>query len=187
MDMKRRFPLHEARLVADELVGLLQPVCERIQVAGSVRRLKPDVGDIELLCISRAGSQDLFGDVPLYLLDGRVQELIQATTLGYRLNKDGHRTFGPLNKLLYHVRSEIPVDIFITTVEDWGMGLVIRTGPKAFNIRVMERFRQLGMRGHAYGGVSMWDGLKWIEEPCPTEEAVFRLLQWDYIPPEARV
>ena len=50
------------RAVADQLVDLLEPYCERIQIAGSVRRKKPYVKDIELLCVSKVtSSPDMFG------------------------------------------------------------------------------------------------------------------------------
>lgn len=60
----QRVPLVEARALADDLVGLLEPFAERIEVAGSVRRERPDVGDLELVAIPRfrPGAQaTLFG------------------------------------------------------------------------------------------------------------------------------
>ena len=48
---------------------------------------------------------------------------------------------------------------------------------------MMARFRELGMRGHAYGGVTDQDG---NEIECPDEETVFRLLGWSWMPPERR-
>ncbi|GAH73129.1 unnamed protein product, partial [marine sediment metagenome] len=45
--------LEKAKVIAENLKSLLAPVCEKIEVAGSIRRQKPDVGDIELLCIPK--------------------------------------------------------------------------------------------------------------------------------------
>ncbi|MBU2597552.1 MAG: hypothetical protein KJ757_08345 [Planctomycetes bacterium] len=45
--------LQKAKAIAEELKSLLEPACERITIAGSIRRQKPDVGDIELLCIPK--------------------------------------------------------------------------------------------------------------------------------------
>ncbi len=54
--------LSVARFVGDDLLRLLAPHCERIAVAGSIRRKKPHVKDIELLCASKVTSAaDLFG------------------------------------------------------------------------------------------------------------------------------
>jgi len=47
----------------------------------------------------------------------------------------------------------------------------------------MSRFRELGMQGHAYGGISAADGK---EISCPDEETVFQYLGWRYVPPEER-
>ena len=60
---------------------------------------------------------------------------------------------------------------------------MVRTGPKDFNVRMMARFRELGMRGPAYGGVTDQEG---NEIECPDEETVFRLLGWSWMPPERR-
>ena len=153
-----RYPLLHASHVGQDLMELLAPYCERLAIAGSIRRRKPDVGDIELLCIPRLGqATDLWGkDLnPLQgvsLLDHRVVHLIKIGLLDYRLDAKGHRSFGPLNKLLVHVASGIPVDLFSTTVRNSGLALLVRTGPKEFNVRIMTRFRELGMAGHAYGG-----------------------------------
>ena len=43
MSGDRRWPLADALRVADDLKALLAPACERIEIAGSVRRRKPDV------------------------------------------------------------------------------------------------------------------------------------------------
>jgi DNA polymerase/3'-5' exonuclease PolX len=52
MSSKQRIPLARARIIAGEIVDLLTPVCERIEVAGSVRREKATVGDnIEIVCV----------------------------------------------------------------------------------------------------------------------------------------
>lgn len=45
------FAYARAKLIADELVGLLKPDCSRIEIAGSVRRERPLVKDVELVCI----------------------------------------------------------------------------------------------------------------------------------------
>ena len=173
----RPWLLEEAREVAEDLITLLRPACERIQVAGSIRRNKARVGDIELLAISKVGPAIIH-------LDARVAELLAKGILDYRLNKRGARTYGRLNKLLIHAPSGMPVDLFSTVDKYWGMALVVRTGSREFNIRVMTRFKALGLKGHAYAGVEDLAGPYY---DCPTEEDVFRLLQWPYVPPEKRL
>ena len=168
--------------MAEQLTTLLRPSCERIEVAGSVRRKKEMVGDVELLVIPKAAVQS-----PLWLereaLDSRVMELMEQKILGYRLNEKGRKSYGRWNKMLVHVPSGIGVDLFSTTVENFGMALMVRTGSAAFVVQFMTRLKSLGKAGHAYGGISISDG---TEMTCPTEEIVFRELLWRFRPPEER-
>lgn len=182
---KRRYPAEAAWAVARELVDYLAPACERIEVAGSLRRGRADVGDVELLCIPAIikGGVNLLGPTYADALEEKLAAALASGRLAWRLNSRGRKVYGRLNKLLVHVVSDIPVDVFSTTPQNWGMAFLVRTGPKEFNIRVMKRFHDLGMRGHAYGGVADSDG---PELNCPTEEEVFRLLDWQYVPPEMR-
>ena len=104
--------------------------------------------------------------------------------LGYRLNSRGSKTYGPLNKYLIHRASGIPVDLFATTMENKGMAWVVRTGSKAFNVKVMTRLLQLGKKGHAYAGITLADG---TTVNCPDEEVVFKELEWEWMPPPMRL
>ncbi len=187
----QRWPLADAQFVAEGLVRLLEPACERIAIAGSIRRRKPDVGDIELLCVpTYREMRDLWGPYGRQdMLTTRVQELMHKGILQCRpAGKSKSYTFGPQNKLMVHCASGIPVDIFSTTQANWGMALLVRTGPAEFNIRVMARLKALGHRGHAYGGITLHaaDPARAQELACPDEETVFRTLGWPYIEPERR-
>jgi DNA polymerase/3'-5' exonuclease PolX len=169
--------LTKAREIADDLKRRLEPVCERVEVAGSIRRQKPNPKDIELLVIPKYnGLADM--------LDREIQTLMLKGILDCRLNKRGHRVYGPKNKLMLHIPSGMAVDLFSSTESNWGMALFVRTGPKEWNIRAMSRLHELRMSGHAYGGISNSAG---SEFNCPDEETIFRYLQWAYVPPERRV
>ena len=113
----------------------------------------------------------------------RIVALIGQKIFDYRLNKKGHLTFGKENKYIIHMESGIPVDVFTTTPENWGMALFVRTGPADFNKRAFTRFKQLGKRGHAYGGVEDAQGKEWA---VPEENLVFAHLGVDPIAPEER-
>lgn len=177
---KGAWPREQANGLAVVLKNLLADDCERIEIAGSVRRGKDVVGDLELLAIPKLVTTRS-GEVNL--LDLKLEELLDQGVLDYRLDKNGRRSFGKLNKFMVHRNSGMPVDLFIAGAENWGMALLVRTGPKAFNIKVMAHFRKQGMRGHAYGGVSDRNGEEII---CPDEEAVFNLLAIGFIPPQYR-
>jgi len=187
---KRRWPLEFAEVVATTLVARLGPRCKRIQVAGSIRRRKLIVGDVEILCIPDIVTLTNVLREPvkqLDRLDQELQNLIRAGYLDhrYQLNNPGRRiAYGPLNKCLTHVPSGMPVDVFCTTEEGWAMALVVRTGPKELNVRLMSAARAKGLRGHAYGkGYTLPDGSPLV---CRTEEEVFAAVGWPYLPPEER-
>ena len=187
---KVRFPLAKAEHVANELRDLLESACIRIAIAGSIRRQRPDPADIELLCVPKPCNEILYTDA--------LDEAVMGAPLDMRpnvkgrftygpLNKlmvvKGRFTYGPLNKLMVHRASGIPVDIFSTSVGNWGMSLMVRTGPKEWNVRFMARLLAQGMKGHAYGGITSATGQ---EIECPDEGTVFRALGWPYTPPEQR-
>lgn len=173
---KPKYPCSQAQRVAAELIEMLDAGCERISVAGSIRREVPMVSDIELLIIPSAA------ETPLgrLLLGEKLEDLNNRGILRLRPNIRGAVTYGALNKLLLHVPSGIPVDIFTTSRENWGMALFVRTGPRDWNIRAMTRLRALGLKGHAYGGIEMEDG---TQVSCPDESTVFYYLQWEAVNP----
>ena len=104
---KTRCPLGRAEEVANEVVKLLEPGCERIAIAGSIRRRKSEVGDIEILVIPKYGGLGC----AVNLLDQQLIGLRHEGVLNYRLNKRGSRAYGPKNKLMVHVPSGIGVDV----------------------------------------------------------------------------
>ena len=61
-----RVPLETAAKIAEDLASLLRPVCERVEIAGSIRRGCPTIGDIEIVVIPEieSGWADLFETIP---------------------------------------------------------------------------------------------------------------------------
>jgi len=168
--------LEKARAIAEELKELLAPACERVTIAGSTRRRKPDVGDLELLCIPK------FNGV-VELLDQKLKWLIGTHVLEYRPNSKGSIVYGPKNKLLRHVDSGIGIDIFSTTAECWPVALVVRTGPKESNIAIAMAAQKQGWRLKAYGaGFDTPEGLI----RCESERDVFELVGLPYKKPWER-
>ncbi len=167
--------LEKAKAIAENIKAVLESSCERIVIAGSIRRQKPDVGDIELLCI------------PKYIdgvdwLDAKIQTLIHFDMLGYRLNKLGRKVYGPKNKLLVHP-SGIGVDIFSTDEQCWPVALVVRTGGEKTNKWIATAALKKGYRFHAYGsGFSTPSG----EIVCHSEREVFEAVHLPYQEPWER-
>lgn len=202
MSAKTRIPLHEAERLATEVLLLLAPACERLSVAGSIRRRKPDVGDIEVVAIPTLIAQpDLFGGdggEPRNLLEERVEELLAAEDLTPRRNKVGQPALGRQNKLLTF--RGFALDLFITDADRWAVTFAIRTGPSDFSHALVTPRNQMA-RDRETGG-SICAGLchPWLEVkgwrvrhrddhevyPTPTEESVFKQLGVPWLEPQER-
>jgi DNA polymerase (family 10) len=149
---KKRWPLLEAQIVAEALVQVLRPVCERIEIAGSVRRGKQDVGDVELLYVPRyeVRQLDLISSGPVNLAAECIERLLAAELLGKRPSINGSTAWGEKNKLAVYLPTGIPVDLFATTPEAWCNYLVCRTGPADSNTRIATTARQKGWQWCPY-------------------------------------
>ncbi|MBA7605654.1 hypothetical protein ES703_12788 [subsurface metagenome] len=168
--------LQKARAIAEEIKGLLKSSCERIEIRGSIHRRKPQVGDIELLCIPKY-------DQGIDLLDRELGALGVQHVLRLRRNKKGFTAYGPKNKLMVHVESGIGVDIFSTTEECWPVASVVRTGGKVTNQMISMAAINKGLRFHAYGrGFTSPQG----EIICLTERQVFETVGLPYREPWER-
>ena len=168
--------LTEAREIAETLKELLEGSCDRIEIAGSIRRRKRDVGDIELLCIP-----EFVGGVDM--LDRELGALAIRRILALRRNKRGSTTYGPKNKLMVHVPSGMGVDIFSTDEQCWPVAMVVRTGGKQTNIRISMAAQARGYKFHAYGsGFSTPNG----EIVCRSEREVFETVGLPWQRPEER-
>jgi len=169
--------LKEAEKIAQGLMSRLRDSCERIEIAGSIRRRKEEVNDIEILCVPRYSGY-------IDLLDQKIRNLMQAGILDYRLNKLGQRVYGPQNKLLLHVASGMPVDIFSTTLDKWWVALVVRTGSRESNIAIASAAKRKGWKFNSYGrGFTDERGREIV---CYSERDVFELVGLPYRPPEER-
>ncbi len=142
MSDKPKFPIARAQAVAEKIVEILAPACVRIQIAGSIRRQKPMVGDIEILYIPKLADvpdpQDLFGDkkIKANAADLVIEHLITHGQLEKRLTVRDSETWGQYIKLARAVKTGIPVDFFTATPENWWNYLVCRTGSAENNIRI---------------------------------------------------
>ena len=138
--------------IAEEIQSILAPVCERIAIVGSLRRLKRFVGDIELLFIPRMCERPdgLFDKKTVSLPDELLQKKLEIGYFKMRPSITGVTTWGKQNKLAIHTPSGISVDLFAEYDPlEWWRSLVIRTGSKAFNIALMSTGPKVGIIPHA--------------------------------------
>ena len=179
--MKRDMKLADARQLANNLLASLAPACERIEIAGSIRRGNPGVGDIELVAIPKPGL-DLF-NAPTYQvtdLDGALARLILEERLA--LVKGGGRY-----KQFLLPAEGIALDLFVVLPPaQWGVIFAIRTGPSDFSTWLVTP-RAKGGRLPSYLQVedgAVWNGRKPM--PTPEEKDFFDLLGLPYMEPGKR-
>lgn len=167
--------LKMAQIIADKYLQLLQPYCERIEVAGSIRREKPEVKDIELICIPKLvqTSEDMFQ--PTY---GRMPQFVQLVNSWTRVKGDPQEGKYCARDLPEGIR----LDLFICTRENWGYQLALRTGPAMFSKGMVNKLREFGY-GCREGNVYYKDSLHPVEE----EKEIFRMLRREYVPPRYRL
>lgn len=189
MSDKLKWPAIEAAEVAEQLIAELAPACERICFAGSLRRRKTEVGDLELLYIPkyelRGDPEDIF-ETPKQtnVADLAIAQLEKMHVLGRRKNVNGSEMFGEKNKLMVHVASGLPVDLFSTTAENWWVSLVVRTGSKETNLRLTNGAIARGGSLNAYGaGVTWRDGHVSV---AVSEKGVFDLCGVPFLKPQDR-
>ena len=173
--------------VAAELCAALKPVCAKIIVAGSLRRRKATVGDVEILYIGktevRQDPADMFARITVNLADEAIAALEKSGVLERRKNKNGSEMYGAKNKLMRHHATSLPVDLFAATSENWWNYLVCRTGPADSNTRICMAAQDRGWKWNPYGaGFSRGDEVRAME----SEADVFAFVGLPYEQPEAR-
>lgn len=199
MSDKPKFPRADALKVAKEMCEQLSPWCEErplekpwIIVAGSLRRRKELVGDVEILYVPQMRmvkpAGDWFADEVLVdLISARLDRLIKAGILKKRLTVMGSETWGPKNKLAVHVASGIPVDLFLATKENWYNYLVCRTGSAESNVAIASAAKAMGWGWNPYGtGFSRPSGLGHEERVITSEREVFEFVGLPYKEPWER-
>lgn len=164
--------LADATSIADGLTADLAPGCERIQVAGSIRRRKAEVGDIELVAIPKlvsTGQASMFGGpqemrselhaVITNLGEDRVLPVKTRTSdprwpIGFSYSHPEWRakaTAGSKFWKLWLSRHHIAVDLFMPTAETWAAILTIRTGSAGFSQALVTQYTK-STGGHFHEG-----------------------------------
>lgn len=191
---KTAIPLDVARRAAERLVTTLAPACARIEIAGSIRRGKPEVGDIELVAIPsvmETTQLDLFGEVRAVqkrnLLDEELERLIEMRAIRRTPpSPDARAAWGEHYKKLWLAAGGqvVQVDLFLAQEENWGAIYCIRTGPAAFSQALVTHFK-------LHTPYRQQDGALVVEAtgelvPVPEEADYFRLAGVPYIEPGGR-
>lgn len=187
-----RRPLDEAQAAAEYLVELMSPFCERLVVAGSIRRQKPTVKDIEIVALPTA-TGSLFADPhdPVDLaasaLTGWMEVMIAAGMMTKLVSDTGRQTFGPRFQRV--VWQGWNVDVFqVADPKAWGYLLTVRTGSAEF---VKKAVTPVRMGGYLRDGLRCVDSqivneITKTQVPVTSERDFFDYLSCGWIAPEAR-
>jgi DNA polymerase/3'-5' exonuclease PolX len=173
-----------ALTVAKALCEVLKPVTTRLIVAGSLRRRRETVNDVEILFVPRfeERKKDMFDTEQVDLAAEAINDLLDRGELTRRPSVTGSFTWGPKNKLALYQGAK--VDFFTTTDANWWNALVIRTGSLDMNLELTTGAQKLGRSLNAYGcGVTCSDN-KVI--PATSERHVFELCGVPYREPWER-
>jgi len=182
--MKTKLTLFQANVRANDLADVLEPACERIMIAGSIRRLKHEIGDIEIVLIpKREAITDMFG-TPTGNTISHVDQVLADMNLTPVKNGERYKQI---------VWQGMQADLFICTPETWGCVATIRTGSADFTQWLMTKKRQ---GGACPEHLSFKDGRLWTERAAgsglvaldtSTEQQVFGNLGLDWIEPRERI
>ncbi|MGE0575207.1 DNA polymerase/3'-5' exonuclease PolX [Reyranella sp.] len=157
----RRFKLSLAEAEADSLLTYLQEQGTRVIVAGSFRRRRDTVGDLDVLASGRNGARmaDKFlryENVAKVLVHGSARAAVV-------------------------LRSGLQVDLRVVPPESYGSALLYFTGSKAHNIALRSLALRRGWKLNEYG---LFAGTRRIAGT--TEEEIYERLGLAFIPPELR-
>lgn len=178
-----KIELDQARGIAQDIISHVRPSMDRIEVAGSIRRQKPIVGDIELVALpkDRERMVELLSDVGQFIKPG------VPGAIPWDPNPDA-------KYLRMRLPSGANLDVFITSELNWGGLYLMRTGGAVgpdgnaftgFVPGMFARWKKMSGGGRMTGGQpTTLDGQLL---PLREEQDFFNLLEMDFVPPEERV
>jgi DNA polymerase (family 10) len=151
--------------VAETFLETLRPLrqVKRIDVAGSLRRMRETIGDVDLLVASRDAGP---------IMDAFVAHPVVSRTIAH-----GETKSSVLTEL------GLQVDLRVVPVEAWGAAMIYFTGSKAHNIRIRERAVRQGLKLSEYG---LFDAASGDLLAARTEAEVYERLGLPYIAPTLR-
>ncbi len=160
-----RQPLGKVLPIAKDIVGYLEThaTVDQIKIAGSIRRWKDTVKDIDILATSRdpKAVMNAFVHLP------HVQDILMH---------------GPTKSSVI-IHEGLQVDLRVVEEDSFGAALAYFTGSKAHNIRLREMAVKAGLKINEYGIFREKDDKKLGGK---REEDVYRLLGLPFIAPELR-
>jgi DNA polymerase (family X) len=165
-----RFHLDDAEIAAERLTLYLKdfPGIESVTPAGSLRRGRDTVGDLDMLVTGPACEEDAVSAAVEYTAAyPPIAELIARGQ----------------NKVSFRLRTGLQIDVRLLPRASFGAALQYFTGSKMHNVTVRQRALKRGYTLSEYALARLDDG---TQVAAATEEDIYRALDLDWIPPELR-
>lgn len=158
-----RFRLDTAYETAQELIAYLTELkaVEQVQPAGSFRRGRETVGDLDLLVTGR----DHAGIAEHFVKHPAVEQVLAKGE----------------DKVSVKLKDDLQVDVRLLERKSYGAALQYFTGSKEHNVALRDRAKRRGWKLSEYG---LYDGDKVLASR--TEEEIYEKLGLAWIPPELR-
>ena len=164
----QRVPIATALPVAERIVAALQEVdgVEDVAYAGSLRRFREDIGDVDVLVASAeaAPAREAF-----LALDEVERTIGSGETKTSVVTRDG-----------------VQVDLRVVPPESFGAALLYFTGSKAHNIRLRQRAIDRGWTLNEYALAQTDEGTEAPVVASADEEGIYAALELPWITPELR-
>jgi DNA polymerase (family 10) len=166
-----RFLLDAAEREAQKIVDHLKdfPGVEKVTPAGSLRRGRETVGDLDILVTGKACCDDAERDK-------LVEHIIKLPGLMEIIARGE-------NKVSFRLRGGMQVDVRLLPPESFGAAMQYFTGSKAHNVALRQRALKMGYTLSEYS-LARLDDQKTVAGK--TEQEIYSKLKLDYIPPELR-
>ena len=160
--------LHEARAAANEMVAYLRAAtgAERISIAGSLRRYRETMGDVDIVVASESAA-------PI------MEAFVRGPTVE-RILAQGE------TKSSVVVSRGLQIDLRVVPPASYGAALLYFTGSKEHNVRLRGLALRRKLLLNEYGLYRVGAEARGQEIAAETEEDVYGALGLDWIPPELR-
>lgn len=161
-----RTPIPAALRLAETIRGALadRDDVDRAEIAGSIRRGKETIGDIDILIAAEGESGPIF------------DAFVEMKEVGDVIARGDTKTSARL-------RTGIQVDVRVVKPGEFGAALHYFTGSKEHNVKLRARAKKMGLRVNEYAVTRLEDGER---VAGATEEELFETLGLKWIPPEMR-
>jgi len=165
-----RFRIDKAQQYADTIANLIRafPGIDEITPAGSLRRGRETVGDLDLLVTGPACEPNVVS---------AAVDHVAALPLIDKLLAKGQ------NKVSFTLRNNLQVDVRLLPRASYGAALQYFTGSKMHNVALRQRAIKRGLTLSEYALLRLEDN---VIVAAATEADIYNALDLDYIPPELR-